>query len=137
MIIAFLCLFTFVMVFVRQKKYRDAILCPMTIYSIIFISCLTAAYFHIDNRNELSLRTVLYSTFSFFIVILTYSVIERTHVHISYKRCENEVDSSILYFLSILVLLYNIYSFFTGTYQLYKSVHQLRIFEVFILQQIR
>lgn len=97
-IIAFLCLFTFVMVFVRQKKYRDAILCPMTIYSIIFISCLTAAYFHIDNRNELSLRTVLYSTFSFFIVILTYSVIERTHVHISYKRCENEVDSSILYF---------------------------------------
>ena len=120
-IIAFLCLFTFVMVFVRQKKYRDAILCPMTIYSIIFISCLTAAYFHIDNRNELSLRRVLYSTFSFFIVILTYSVIERTHVHISYKRCENEVDSSILYFLSILVLLYNIYSFFTGTYQLYKS----------------
>ena len=121
MIIAFLCAFTVCLIIVRQKRHRDSLICPATIYAAIFIGCLTAAYFHIDNRNELSMRIVLYSAVSFFVVLTTYYIIEHTRPNISYRRCTNEVDSSVLYLLSIIILIYNIYSFVTGTYQLYKS----------------
>ncbi len=113
--ILILCFFTFLLVTVRQRNYRDALVCPITLYAMFYTICVFGAFLALDNRNELSERLIFYSLLSFIVVVLSYSFFERTKVSISYRKSNIEVDPKLLYILSLLVLGYFLYTFVTST----------------------
>ena len=117
--IVILCFFTFILVLIRQRNYKDAFVCPITLYAMLYTLCVFGAYLALDDRNELSSRLMSYCLISYVCVVLSYSFFERTKVKLSDRRSEIEIDKTLLYVLSILCLVYYIYSFFTGTFQLY------------------
>ncbi|MFQ8632090.1 MAG: oligosaccharide repeat unit polymerase [Intestinibacter bartlettii] len=111
---------------IRQVKYKDAIICPLTLFLVWYTLCLFGAYLHLDRRNELSNEIMLYNLVSIIFVIISWYF--TTHIkrrknnrldeHIKYYRV---IRRDVLYILSIVVLGYSIIQFFGSSFNLYMS----------------